>query len=280
MFKVQRVSFSRYTSFIVGREIVMLKARFVSFLSVAAIALTASAAFAEGLIEYDATAAPTAFDGYLSQAGNQFWTKVGGGGTGGTLVMDDTTPAWKVPDGYGYEWRMDVAADDISYAQTNGWTLSANLKVLSDGSGDYYTHELYYGSGNSGHFYKLAFSRDSSSNPKVRVTGSTTTSSIILSGPGAYHDFSLVYDPASNTADFFFDGVESYSNMAPGGSGTWDNSWVVWGDSTSTVLGGPTVNCHQVQWDGGGVATPEPSTLLLLGIGVFGLLAYAWRKRR
>ena len=28
------------------------------------------------------------------------------------------------------------------------------------------------------------------------------------------------------------------------------------------------------------IPTPEPSTLVLLGIGLLGLLAYAWRKRR
>ena len=42
------------------------------------------------------------------------------------------------------------------------------------------------------------------------------------------------------------------------------------------ATGGSTFGIDNVRFS----AVPEPSTFVLLGTGLFGLLAYAWRKRK
>jgi hypothetical protein len=62
------------------------------------------------------------------------------------------------------------------------------------------------------------------------------------------------------------DGGSQYNDYQ--GMGVWDD--VFWAGDQTTLIG-DSVNV---------IRTPEPSTLALLGCGLFGLLGYAWRKRR
>jgi hypothetical protein len=68
------------------------------------------------------------------------------------------------------------------------------------------------------------------------------------------------------------------------GPGMLNLSGGITGNHTLTVLGNLTVSHIEVDTliigNVGAAAVPEPSTLALLGMGVFGLLAFAWKQRR
>jgi hypothetical protein len=86
--------------------------------------------------------------------------------------------------------------------------------------------------------------------------------------PVVYTNFS----PAEPNSEGYERWVYMYPNGMPVDSwqrypGTWNNY-----SNYSTELGGPIYAVAQV--------APEPSSFALLGIGGFGLLAYAWRKRK
>jgi len=70
-----------------------------------------------------------------------------------------------------------------------------------------------------------------------------------------------------------------------GASGAgWGEYWN--GDIAEIIVYNSVLNANQIGQVNGylgekyGIAVPEPSSLILLTVGLFGLIAYAWRKRR
>jgi hypothetical protein len=103
----------------------------------------------------------------------------------------------------------------------------------------------------------------------------TNTSFAVANTDGLQHDYG--WELNGTTLSVFFDrSLVGTLNVA---STLADGSEHYWGDGA----GG---KAHSEDWDrftissGAYPTTPEPSAMVLVGCGLLGLLAYAWRKRR
>jgi hypothetical protein len=106
----------------------------------------------------------------------------------------------------------------------------------------------------------------------VPIPGPTFT----LTGSGStYHLFQLVYDPVSQSADLFVDGVERISDYL-GHTDFVEDRGFYWG----VALGAHgRFNLARLETGQGLVAVPEPSARLLLAAGGLGLLGHVLTPR-
>jgi len=125
---------------------------------------------------------------------------------------------------------------------------------------------------------------DSSWGNEVTVASSVVTQTT--------HTFRLKYDPTEGSygrVSCNFDGTVYTMNLSQGdrNSGAAFNTFGLWQPQSSGWTAGANVDhvyFGNIKAFADGVPipmdSPEPSSLVLMGAGVFGLLAYAWRKRR
>ena len=90
-------------------------------------------------------------------------------------------------------------------------------------------------------------------------------------GTDAYHDFSILYDPVTDTQQLLVDDVVIYSDLT-GQSNSQDYAFFGSGSSAGDGSG----NWHSVGFE----IIPAPSTFALSALGVLGLLACGRRGRR
>jgi hypothetical protein len=132
-------------------------------------------------------------------------------------------------------------------------------------------------------FRSLAFSNSCSSDSYSNSASQFYTGFDGLQTPGTF-DFGALSDDhsavASNAADYLGTGVFSLS-LSSAFNFNWDD-WLMYtsiydGCTTGTLGDGSRV---EVTYSYTPAPIPEPSTLVLLAAGLFGLLCYAWRKRK
>lgn len=247
----------------------LLQAWMIALAWVAAWAVTAQAGM---IFSHNGAVDPTT-EGWEHYVGS-------GGGTSSGPVYNDLglgIDAWFVKDTsadlYTTEgYLQQPTAGQLSAVLSNGWTLSATLRVLEHSTG-YYTAGLYTTFRDGANDWVMWFDMQADGDPIVWFdVGPNGDPAYVLEGAGStYHTYSLVYDPVSGSADLFVDGVERVSNHIGAASDEVNVQWGA-GASNATALG----HFNAVSFS----AVPEPTSLVMFaGLGIIGLVAARMRKR-
>jgi hypothetical protein len=205
------------------------------------------------------------------------WTDQGD--IAGNGINDGGVDAWQLNDtgGSSMNYGYLLTSPQLSDAGTNGWSIDAVCKVESLSNATAFHFE--YG-GNVGGTFSYDFSPSLNAGNQSFVLGSSSSlggsgSSYTIAGSGlSYQHYKIVYDPATSAASIYVNGDSTpvVTGWTPGGFNDpgmsfWSSSWKT-GDMRIASLTFSTTD------------VPEPGTLTLLAVGLVGLLAYAWRKRR
>lgn len=185
-----------------------------------------------------------------------------GGGVSVGSINDGGTAAWFVDDnstaeGSIFFYQQSIGVLDIQEGNTNGWTLSATLRVASDEEIGFDGSPFAgYRDGATG--WEMEFGLNSSGDTFVRLfTGATTGPVHTLSSNSDYNEFSLTYDPVEASVDLFVNGSEVISGYT--GFASTDTS-VLWGAGRSPDRG--QGNFNRVAFSTASV--PEPSSFLFV----------------
>ena len=199
-------------------------------------------------------------------------------------------------DGSGhayYDGSSALTTSALADIATGGWAMRAYLRVndmIADGGNEQPDQApgLQVALAGSQQWAILKLGQDSSGNTTAQVSagynadGSLNNSSIITVSGSGYHNFELLGEPTGSLVDLYVDGTKvisgiSDANLNAGFAAALGNR-VFWGCADTPGVGIGYYN--SVQFETAPAPIPEPSTLILLGYGLVGLLAYAWRKRR
>ena len=163
----------------------------------------------------------------LHEGANDPWDEGWLGGSPGTNVSINTGG---VHDDMGHDaWVIDDDDDDDDWkhyivltptqsaaAATNGWKLSARLRVIeTDALNEAAVQAAYYQYGAKGFIgYRMQFDTAPNSNkPIVGLSGYDEAEMTLDDPDGGYHLYELVYDPVAGSAALFVDGVEILSGF-------------------------------------------------------------------
>ncbi len=218
--------------------------------------LVASAVHADVIIEHLGSTDPT----------TEGWGTLGTGTEMG--YPDNINSAWTLDDdsttasrAYYYAPTLQEQTD----VNTFGWNLSVTLQVTDVDNAPDYTRYVDYVDNINGVRWGLNFGSDASGNVIVSLRDNDWELNL---GDSGVHTYSLVYDPAAETASLYIDGstTAALSGYTGGDDAPVTNSTVRWGSSANVPVG--SADYYSVTFS----QIPEPAESgLLLGMLLLGL---------
>jgi len=199
------------------------------------------------------------------------WSAFAGGASSGG-INDAGTDAWQISTTPGAQYLFYLADQNVTDMNnaltTTGWRLSAKVKVetgvASGGPGDIH---MQVGFGAST-LWVVIFGREADGDQTVYDYDGNVA--YVSSGGVMYHQYDLVYNPATGKASLLVDGVTQISDF-PSRANFSNSHRVLWGDGFGG--GDPsTGNYASLEF-----AIPEPASLALLAVGA---AVVSTRKRR
>lgn len=135
-------------------------------------------------------------------------------------VTDDAgsgIDAWFYDDGStdlgtGGSYSQIPTAGQVATAAIEGWSISTTNRVVTASAGVFPGPIVEYRDGTTS--WLMRFDLDGNGDPTVRLSTGPNVGPeyTIVGGAGEYHEYELIFDPTSGTADLFVDGVEQISN--------------------------------------------------------------------
>jgi hypothetical protein len=216
---------------------------------------------------------------------DQGWTEhphTGGDVGIGGIIDYDGTPSWIIDDksmapGSTYIYDQVVSDEHIAQGNTNGWQFHFDFRVLWSPVTNDGTLMAGYRDGQTAWQMNFAFDDDSNTVVKLFTDVSGPILGPMVTIPGNdYHTYSLIYNPASGSADFLVDGAALISNYI--GFPTTEKR-VLFGAGLASSQGNGKF--HSVLLTTNDHPIPEPSSLVLALVGLVGLaLARRLQLRR
>lgn len=200
------------------------------------------------------------------------WTVSNNGVTVGP-IDDGGVNAWLIDDNYSTAsayYHKTVSDSQLLEAATKGWTFEFTLKMVD--SENKTSAGLYFANGTN--MFLLCPSVSGGDQAFALLGTSSVGDSLTLNtltGTGSsYQNYKISYDPATAKASVYVGGQLKANNWAGVADTEKELNWYT--DSTRLS----ELRLASLEFS----TVPEPGTLVLLGAGLLGLLAYAWRKRR
>lgn len=214
-----------------------------------------SVAFGDVVILHNGNTDPT----------SQGWVDSGGSQTA-SPVTEMGVDAWSVDDsstagGSFKAYLHQLSNAQISQAMSQGWTLSTRVRVVDvDDTVDFSVSANFNADTIN---YGFAFGSQADGDPIVMLP--TSFDGLVPDGlafalegsGGGYHQYDLVFDPDSNTADLFVDGIERISDYG-GYTFVSGEERISWGAQQSNSIGHGNFNSVVFS------VVPEPSAVLLV----------------
>jgi hypothetical protein len=226
-------------------------------LTVALVLGVMSTSHAAVLIDHNGSTDPTT-------EGWSFFTSGPAAATG--PINDAGTNAWFTDDNNSSAlggYALNITPSQALDARTNGWVMRTTARE-ADPNANYSSTAIEFRDGVSA--FQVRIGSDSVGDPVVWAGSSSYT---LIGGAGAFHDFAVVFDPVSLTADVFADGLEIIPNWTGGSAGSLNR--IFWGAGSSSATG--EGRFAYVDFE----ILPEPSSLILVAGCVLGGLNRRWR---
>ena len=222
------------------------------------------------------------------------------GGNNGTLLNFATSPSW-VDGKVGGALQFDGTNDRVDMGDPDVLDITGTLSMafwmyrLGDGASSY---GPLVGKNKSGGYkndgYWVGSYNDATLNSFIRfsiTTNGTGTNLDSISGiaDDEWHHIAVVYDPAARMA-IYIDGVldAELTTGVPAAIQSVDTGFTLGNLATGSTMDSYSYNGHLdevlvfnqvLSAEEIGDLVPEPSSLLLIGMGLLGLIACRWRTR-
>ena len=193
---------------------------------------------------------------------------------------DDTDPVYGTSYMDDFGWKPELT-DGIwkSHDFSAGFTIEARVKVLLPAGR---TEGVYGSTSIAGAGSDLGTANDAwlniGANKLWWASGTPSQIGSDADNTDGFHRFRLAVDDSTGNISVWRDGVLQAENLPDLYAGAGYKRLYL-GDISGRTAG--TVEFDYVRFTAGAFTpVPEPGTVLLLAVGLIGLLAYAWRKRR